>query len=257
MTADSDNLSSIGCSGDVVIVANGTTAEYQWSNDGGTSFTLVTTPDEIINEVEIFSETKIWFAANGGNIYFSDDEGASITTQDDGTATAQNLNSISFADSEIGYAAGNSNAFVATTDGGAAWSAGTGPSVGVNLNVVKAVPNTNVLFVGDASGNVFRSIDKGVTWTTVVSSVTAFAGGITDIAICECNRIIVSGLDADGKGSLRQSINGGSSFQTLANAVVGAESINALACCDVNEYWAVGDGGLINKLAGKSFKDSA
>jgi photosystem II stability/assembly factor-like uncharacterized protein len=260
MTTDSDNLSAVDCSGDVVIITNGDTAEYQFTNDGGTTWTLVTTPDEVINDVFVLSSVKIWFAADNGNIYFSNDKGASITTQDDGVATTENLNSIHFADSEKGYAVGDSNAFVTTTDGGTSWAAGTGPAAAVNLNVVRAVPNTDIVFVGSAAGIVYRSSDKGVTWTTVFNGSTGtapFAGGVSDIAICECNRVLVSGNNTDGLGTIRESIDGGNTFTTVASAsIVGAESITALTCCDVNTYFGVGDDGTIFKQAGQSFRDS-
>jgi len=256
MTTDSDNLSSVSCSGNVVVIANGTTAEYQFTNDGGTTWSLVTTPDQIINDVFVLSDTKIWFAAEGGNIYYSSDKGASIVTQDDGAATAQGLNSIHFADSEKGYAVGDSNAFVATTNGGTAWAAGTGPIAAVDLNVVRAVPNSDIVFVGGTNGILYRSTDKGVTWTTALSGVTAFAGGITDIAICKCNRILVSGNDSNGKGSIRESIDGGNTFTTVTTPIVGAESINALTCCDVNTYFGGGDNGTVFQVAGASFRDT-
>jgi len=260
MTVDSDNLSAISCAGDVVVIANSDTSEYQFTNDGGTTWTLVTTPDEILNDVFVLSDTKIWFAAANGNIYFSSDKGASIVTQDDGVATAQDLNSIHFADAEKGYSVGNSNAFVATTDGGSSWAAGTGPIAAVNLNVVRAVPNNDIVFIGGANGILYRSIDKGVTWTTAFDGSTGsapFASGITDIAICKCNRILVSGNDTNGLGAVRESIDGGNTFTSVSTPVTGAESINALACCDVNTYFGSGDNGTVFQLAGASFRDSA
>lgn len=260
MTTDTDDLSAVSCSGDTVVITNDDTAEYQFSNDGGTTWTLVTTPDEVINDVFVLSEVKIWFAAANGNIYYSNDQGASITTQDDGVATAQNLLSIHFADSEKGYAVGASNAFVSTTNGGSDWTAGTGPAAGVNLNVVRAVPNTDIVFVGDANGVVYRSTDNGTTWVTAYDGSTGtapFAGGVNDIAICKCNRILVTGQDSDGLGAVRQSIDGGNTFTTVSVAsITGAETITSLACCDVNTYFGVGDGGTIFKLAGASFRDS-
>lgn len=260
MTIDSDNLSAVSCSGDTVIVTNGDTAEYQFTNDGGTTWTLVTTPDEVLNDVFVLSSVKIWFAADNGNIYFSEDKGASIVTQDDGAATAQNLNSIHFADAEKGYAAGDSNAFVTTIDGGSSWNAGTGPIAAVNLNVVRAVPDSDIVYIGGANGILYRSIDKGVTWTTALDGSTGsapFANGITDIAICECNRILVSGSDTNGLGALRESIDGGNTFTTVAVAsITGAETITTLTCCDVNTYFGAGDDGTIFKEAGKSFRDT-
>lgn len=260
MTTDTDDLSAVACSGDVVIITNDDTSEYQFTNDGGTTWTLVTTPDEVINDVFVLSEVKIWFAANNGNIYYSEDKGASITTQDDGVATAQNLLSIHFADAEKGYAVGAANAFVLTSDGGSSWAAGTGPAAGVILNVVRAVPNTDIVFVGSAAGILYRSSDNGTTWTTVFNGSTGsapFAGGVTDIAICECNRVLVSGNNSDGLGTIRESIDGGNTFTTVSVAsIVGAESITSLTCCDVNTYFGAGDDGTIFQLAGASFRDT-
>lgn len=82
------------------------------------------------------------------------------------------------------------------------------------------------------------------------------AGGITDIAICECNVVLVSGNNTDGLGSVYQSIDGGNTFSKQTTPADVADSINALACCDVNTYFGVGDAGLIFKLAGQSFRDS-
>ncbi len=257
MTADSDDLSAVSCDGDVVIITNGTTSEYQFTNDGGTTWTLVTTPDQVINDVFVLSPAKIWFAANAGNIYFSSDKGASITTQDDGVATSQNLNSIHFADAEIGYTVGNSNAFVRTTNGGSAWALVTGPSVGINLNVVRAVPDTDILFVGDANGNIFRSVDQGTTWITSQATDATFAGGIDDIAICKCNRVVAAGQDANGLGSVQESIDGGNTWTAVTTPAAAAEAIRALACCDVNTYFGAGDDGLLFQIAGESFRDSA
>jgi photosystem II stability/assembly factor-like uncharacterized protein len=260
MTLDTDNLSAVDCSGDVVVITNGDTAEYQFTNDGGTTWTLVTTPDEVINDVFVLTSVKIWFAADNGNIYFSEDKGASVATQDDGVATSENLNSIHFADADKGYAVGDSNAFVSTTDGGTSWAAVTGPAAGVNLNVVRAVPNSDIVFVGSAAGILYRSIDNGVTWTTQFNGSTGtapFAGGITDIAICECNRILVSGNNSDGLGTIRESIDGGNTFTTVSTAsITGAESITSLTCCDVNTYYGAGDDGTTFKQAGQSFRDS-
>src|SRR3990172_3072096 len=257
MTIDTDNLGGVSCSGDVVIVINSTSSEYQYSNDGGTTWTLVTTPTQVMNDVFVLTDVKAWFAANGGYIYFSDDKGASVETQTAGTLTTQNLNSIHFADSQIGYAVGDSNAFLRTTNGGTTWAAVTGPAVGIDLNVVRAIPNTDIIFVGDAGGELYRSEDNGDIWTTVVSALTSLAAGITDIAICECNRVLISGNDTNGLGSVYESIDGGNTFNKVTTPAAGAESINALTCCDVNSYYGVGDNGLIFSLTGESFRDSA
>lgn len=256
MTVDSDTLTSVSCDEDIVIITNGTTAEYQYTNDGGTTWTLVTTPTQVLNDVFVLSSVKIWFAAAGGYIYHSSDKGASVSAQESGGTTTQDLNSIHFADSELGYVVGNSNTFLRTTDGGTNWAAVTGPSVGNNLNIVRAVSDTDIVYVGDAAGSIFRSADKGSTWTTVMSGFSQMAGGITDIQICECPVILVSGLDSDGLGSVYQSVDGGNTWTKQTTPADAADSILALACCDVNTYFGVGDNGLIFKLAGESYRDS-
>lgn len=255
MTDNTDDLSDIVCSGDTVIVTNGATAEYLYATDGST-LNLVTTPTQVIADVFMLGPTKIWFAAAGGFVYFSSDRGASITTQDAGVATSENLASISFADSLLGYAVGANNALIYTEDGGQNWQARTGPSVGVALTKVIAVPDTDVLFVGDASGNVFRSEDKGVTWATSFTATTATAGGIADMALCACNVPTIVGNNAgDTAGVVLRSIDGGNNWETPS--IPSNTGLEAIACCGVNDYWVVGDAGEVFKLAGQSFRDTA
>jgi photosystem II stability/assembly factor-like uncharacterized protein len=255
MTDANDNLSAVDCDGDVVVILNEDTGEYQFSNDGGETWTLVTGLANAANDVFVLGATKIWLVGDGGYIWFSDDKGLSVDVQDAGVQTSENLNAVHFADSELGYAVGDNNAFVRTINGGTNWSAVTGPAVGINLNAVRAVPDTDILFVGDAGGEVYRSSDQGATWTTVITNFTTLAGGITDIAICDCVRILISGSDSTGLGSVYQSIDGGNTWTKQTTPADVADTINALACCDINTYFGVGDAGLIFKLAGESFRD--
>jgi hypothetical protein len=67
----------------------------------------------------------------------------------------------------------------------------------------------------------------------------------------------VSGNNSDGLGAIRESIDGGNTYTTVASAsITGAESITALTCCDINTYYGVGDDGTIFKQAGESFRDT-
>ena len=150
MTNGNDNLSSVSCDGNVVVITNEDTGEYQYSNDGGTTWSLVTGLTNPANDSFVLGQTKIWFVGDGGYVWFSSNKGASVTTQDAGVTTTQNLNAVHFADSELGYAVGDSNTFLRTTNGGTNWSAVTGPVVGVNLQAVRAVPDSNIVYVGDA-----------------------------------------------------------------------------------------------------------
>lgn len=251
-----DSITKVECSGDTVIIINGETSSYAYSSDGST-FTEVLTPTQIIADVAMIGPTNIWLAAAGGYIYYSANQGQSVSTQTAGDITTQNLAGISFADSLIGYAVGASNTMLRTTNGGGSngWAAITGPSVGNNLTVVKAVPDTEIVFVGDDVGNVFRSDDKGATWTTSFTANTDTAGGITSIAACNCNVLMfAANVSTDDDGNLYKTVNGGASW--TSQTVDTNTGLLGLKCCNLNEYWTVGNSGFIARVAGPSFLDA-
>jgi len=252
------NIVDIKCEGDVLIAVNGEGTEYAYSWDAGVSWTVVTTPTKLMNKAFMLTATQVWFVAQDGYVYYSNDRGASISTQDAGEATAQSLNDISAADSLTLYAVGDNNAFIKTTDGGTIWSAGTGPATGIfpnDLYKVLAIPGTDTVFVGDEQGNVYRSEDKGVTWSTVFSN-TNLAGGIRGLVACDCNVILAAGNDTDpyfygsSTGYVYQSVDGGNSWKSVD---IGSNSgVLDLVCCDVNRYWAVGVNAFMAQIAGPS-----
>ncbi len=257
-TTATDDIVAVDCDGDVAIVVNGITSEYAYTWDGAT-WTVVTTPARVMRDVFMLGATRAWFCGYDGYIYYSDDRGASVTLQDAGVATAQCLNSIAFADRNRGYAVGDNNAFVYIRDGGDTWIAGTGPAVGLandDLYKVRAVANTDIVLVGDEEGNLYRSTDYGQNWTTVFAATTATVGGIRDIAVCDCNVIgfvandqdpyFYSGASVDGV--MYQSVDGGASWTAIT--IPANDGLRALICCDVNQYWLVGDSGFVAKAAG-------
>jgi photosystem II stability/assembly factor-like uncharacterized protein len=254
-TTATDDIQAVDCDGEVVVVTNGTNTAYAYSHDGGDTWTEVLTPTKVMNDVFVLGATRVWFVGHDGYIWFSDDRGASIEVQDAGVATAQTLNSVSFADAKRGYAVGNSNAFVYTTDGGDSWVAGTGPSAGNDLKEVAAVPGTKTLFVGDEIGNVYRSKDGGTTWETVFAATAATAGGISGLVAWDCNVIAFTANDLDpywyaddSDGVMFRSIDGGASW--LQIDVSANDGLNTLAQCEINKYWTFGDGAFGAKVAG-------
>lgn len=253
-----DPIASIDCEDDVVIVVNGTTTEYAYSWNAGTSFTVVETPTQLINRAMVYTGgTKVWFVAQGGYIYYSSNRGASIAAQTSGDLTTQSLNDIAAASSSLLYAIGDSNAFLRTTDGGSLWELVTGPATGIfpnDLYRVTAIPGTDIVFVGDEQGNLYRSEDQGATWTTVLSDADHL-GGIRGIAACDCNIIAVAGNDQDpyfygsaGVGTIKQTIDGGNTWQDIV--IPTNTGLLDLVCCDVNRYWSVGVDGFASRISG-------
>lgn len=254
------NIADVKCDGDTVVAINGQASEYAYSWDAGVSWTVVTTPTKILTKAYVMGGTKIWFVGHDGYIYYSANRGATVSVQDAGTATTQTLNDITAADSLLLYAVGNNNAFVVTEDGGNIWSAKTGPASAAtndDLYKVLAIPGTDIVFIGDEEGNVYRSTDRGDTWTTVLASNSNLAGGIRGLVACDCNVILAIGNDSDpyfyGSGveaTAYQSVDGGNSWAGVE--LPTNTGIFDLVCCDVNRYWTVGEDGFVAQIAGPS-----
>lgn len=254
------HIRDVVCDEGTVILVSGQDTAYAYSWDAALTWSVVTTPTNLINKALMVGGTKIWFVAQNGYVYYSGNRGASIVIQDAGEATAQSLNDISAADSLTLYAVGDNNAIIKTTDGGSIWSALTGPSIGTvndDLYKVLAIPGTDIVFVGDEEGNVYRSADAGVTWTTVLASNTNLAGGIRGLVACDCNIILVAGNNSDPyfysssvSGSVYQSVDGGNSWTGIE--LPTNTGIRDMICCDVNRYWVVGEDGYVALLAGAS-----
>jgi photosystem II stability/assembly factor-like uncharacterized protein len=254
------NIIDVKCDGDTVIVLNGLSSEYAYSWDAGVSFSVVTTPIQVMRKAFMLGGTKVWMVGDAGYVYYSSNRGATVAVQDAGSATAQSLNDISAGDSLTVYAVGNNNAFIMTEDGGNIWSAKTGPAIAAvndDLYKVLAIPGTDIVFVADEEGNVYRSMDRGDTWETVLASNSNLLGGITGLVACDCNVILAIGNNSDPyfyasevSASAYLSIDGGNSWQGIT--LPTNTGINDLICCDVNRYWAVGEDGMVIQIAGPS-----
>lgn len=108
-------------------------------------------------------------------------------------------------------------------------------------NVVRVDPtNENIIWVGSASGGIWRSTNKGQSWN--VFDITGFASlGISDIAISRSNPNVVYAATGDkntrGQGSgglynfftigIMKTTDGGANWQ-LTNFLQGAEQSNRL-----------------------------
>lgn len=252
------NIGGVVCDNDTVIVINGQASEYAYSWDAGVSFSLVTTPTKILTKAYMLGGTKIWMVGHDGYIYYSSNRGATVAVQDAGSATTQTLNDISAADSLTLYAVGNNNAFVITEDGGNIWSAKTGPALSANDDIYKvlAIPGTDTVFVADEMGNLYKSEDRGDTWTTVLAGNSNTLGGIKGLVACDCNVLLVIGNNQDpyfygtASATAYQSVDGGNSW--FGVELPTNTGINDLVCCDVNRYWAVGEDGFVVQIAGPS-----
>jgi len=234
-TTATDNITSVCCDGDYVIVTNGTTASIAYSTDAGTTWNEVTagfTGGAPLEDCYLYSRQNIWVVGAGGYIYNSVDGGATWTIQEDGDITSNEFNKIHGYDDQIIYTVGDGGSVLKTIDGGKTWVNVTSPTAG-NLYAVFAVER-EVVFIG-GEGGLWYSIDGGTNWVQVTGITTP----VIDLTFCGCN----FGFMVTGGPTVYRSIDGGYTWQTETTGAVA--NLYAVMCCNVNEVYAVGDNGQI------------
>lgn len=196
---------------------------------------------------DIFSlgSTLTWMVGEGGYIYFSNDATSSVTVQDAGSLTINNLNGLHGFDSQNLVAVGDGNIVLYTTNGGNTWGAapGGGPAVGVNMNCV-FMRSTLEWWVGGANGRLYYTRDAGATWHE--KSFPGSGGGqVRDIAFSTRQVGYMAADGASGGGKVLRTISGGNSWYVApeGTGVVPANvRLNQLATTsdDVNVVYAAG-----------------
>lgn len=177
-------------------------------------------------------------ACTGGYLYVSSDQGDTWAAQSAGTVTAEDLRDCTSYDGNILFAVGENNVFLYSLNGGNDWNARTGPAAGVNL-VSVAVNGMGHVFVGTNDGRLFRSVDQGQNWVSVLDMG---AGSIDWIDFDSVGRYI-GGLawnDAASRGYLFRSETGGANWVQQTGTPVNS-GINAGYICDPNTIILVGN----------------
>lgn len=163
-----------------------------------------------------------------------------VETQHAGTATTQDLNDIHMLDSTNGVAVGGSNAILKTTDGSTWASPGTGPAVGVVLNCCW-MKSRDVIFVGSAAGNLYRSVNGGVSWSSVGFSGSG-SGSVRDIYFVNDTVGYMVHSTSTPVGRIFRTIDGGRSWYALpeSGSMVAHDYLNSIIACNVNTVFGGG-----------------
>lgn len=216
---------------------SGDFAEIAYSDDSGATWTNVDVEAEgtrgAADSGALFAYDfkNIWFVTTGGYIFYSNDGGITWTTQNAGTATANDYNAVHFSSKYDGFAVANTGVVVKTDDGGETWAAVTAITGTPNVLCVHTF-NEDEVMVGTASGGVWKSGNAGTSWTQLYSAGTS----INDLTFA--NPYV--GWAADG-ATILYTRNGGEDWETITDGIPSDASVfNALWACDANYAFAVG-----------------
>lgn len=180
-----------------------------------------------------------WIVGESGYVYWTSDPTVSVTVQNAGVATAQNLNDIHMFNTESGVAVGNSNALI-WTDDGSVWQALTGPQVGITLRACWMLTKKKWL-IGSSTGALWYTEDGGGTWANKAPS------GITDIYDIWFmdDTIGYMAVMIGANGYVFRTTDGGYHWYRIPRsgaAITANDRINQVRGCltDANVIWAAG-----------------
>lgn len=193
--------------GSILFVGTGaTTLFYTVLNpDTGapTTWNPVTLP-VAMRDVWVESPNSIWFV-DTTTIYKTTDITIPPVAVDSGSPAT--LLRIHGADSTI-VATGQTGAVRYSRNGGTTWITATAPSAS-NVRAIQVV-NDRLWYVGSADGNVYKSTDRGVSWSAVTFP-GAGTGSVHDLIVAT-NEVIWVAYVASGVSYLATTIDGGFSY---------------------------------------------
>lgn len=235
----------------------------------------VTGINTTLNNSSFISEIIGWVVGDNGVILKTLDNGTNWITQNSGSTN--NLYGIHFINSNEGIAVGEEGKIIRTINGGTNWDENVSitPQTGNTLRAVEFEGNIGWI-VGDG-GVIYKSTDKGVTWTALSSGVSSDLLDLSFINsqtgwICGAGGLIlhtsdggetwtqqvsgvsanlhgisfvnsISGWSAGDSGTIISTNDGGINWRSEVSGVT--TNLKDVFFVDVNYGWAVGDNGLI------------
>ena len=157
-----------------------------------------------MRDVWVESPNSIWFV-DTTVIYKTTDITIPPVAVDSGSPAT--LLRIHGADSTI-VATGQTGAVRYSRNGGTTWITATAPSAS-NVRAVQVV-NDRLWYVGSADGNVYKSTDRGASWTAITFP-GAGTGNVHDLIVAT-NEVIWIAYVASSVSYLATTIDGGFSF---------------------------------------------
>jgi photosystem II stability/assembly factor-like uncharacterized protein len=226
-----------------ILVARGTTdagdvAEVAYSDDEGGNWTQVdvgTTNGEFGQGkgcLFAFNQFDVWFATTEGNIFKSEDGGATWGVRENGIITTDPYNQIEFIDPQTGYAVGDNGVVARTINGGVTFGQVTDPSGAADNILSLDVLSRDRLWAGDDMGVLYVSTDGATTWST--RSFGGSGSSIVDIKFA--NNYVGFLLEDD---DIYKTINGGFSWEVQSD-MISNQGLVAMYVCGTNLVYVAG-----------------
>ena len=194
----------------------------------------------LVSDLTAVSGTTAWVTAtptaggNGGGVWKTTNSGTTWTKQSTAlfNATASFANTIHFWDENNGVAMGDPTGTLfeiyTTANGGTNWTKLTAASVAPATSGeygyvhLKEVAGDNIWF-GTSAGRIFKSANKGITWTVVPTPIADFGSATSSgkIALKDSNTAWILG----GDGAVYSTTNGGTTWTTLPTILAQASDI--------------------------------
>lgn len=252
------NLENVECAGDRVLVTSNSAGLLAYNDtfdddavpdqDSWNLVSLTYTP--AANPYALFARTtrEIWLATTEGYVGKSLDAGATWTWT---SVNTTGLNCVYAYDAELAYAAGDNGLIYRSTDGGTSWTdVSEVATFAENILVVTVPPGRlNEVFVGTNGGNVWKSKNKGGTWSQMAFSGDS-VGSVDSLEWCgQCGSDVLWILqnDAGPRGRILRDLSGGYGSSdvraetTYTNVIAAGVELNKLVCCDENTAYAAGE----------------
>lgn len=227
------------------LVTVGERGHILYSDDDGKNWMQAKVPvSAMLTGLSFPNAQEGWAVGHNGVILYSSDAGTTWRLQRSDKSIADEkagfpLMDVWFADNVTGFAVGAYGYFLKTTDGGSSWidvSEAIANPDGAHLNAVMGLPGTSTIIVAGERGILFRSLDRGVTWSSLASPFDGSFFGITSVSP---NMLLVYGL----QGRVFRSADQGDTWQQVPTGVTSG--INDAVLLDSGHVIAVGNAGVI------------
>jgi len=216
---------------------------------------------QIPQKLYAYSTDTAFIVGNTNTLYRTNDKGVTWS-QITLTTTSGNLMDITFLDANDGFIANASGLVLHSLDKGTSWSSlslsgfsdGSGnsasdPTLGTSLKfntitcsqniIYTALKWTDIAVPAVTHGYIFKSIDKGVTWTKLGSDLLGVT--INSIEVVEQTIYIVG-----SSGTFKKSIDGGENWTSEDLSAYG--SINDIRIIDANTFYLSAGTGILKSI---------